>query len=94
MPSNVDADVTDASMGLHSKSQKPWETNTNEVHNDQHGTDPEQIHTLPGNQDDHSTLTSMVNSKSSTLTSVTKNKGHPRNNSVTLTSSPFIKRSN
>ena len=66
MTSIVDANKTDSSMGLKKPPQEPGETNENEVHNNQHGTKPEQIHTLPENQDDQSTLTSKGSSKLST----------------------------
>ena len=36
----VDAYTDDASMSLDNNFQEPGETNTNEVHNDQHGTKP------------------------------------------------------
>ena len=40
MPIKVDAYTDDASMSLDNNFQEPGETNTNEVHNDQHGTKP------------------------------------------------------
>ena len=43
-------------MGQIKNVQEPGENNANESQNDQHGTDPAQIHILTGNQDDHSRL--------------------------------------
>ena len=63
MTGKVDADATDGSVGLNKNSQEPGETNTNEVHNNQHGAATSKIHILPGNQDDQSTLTPTGNSK-------------------------------
>ena len=38
IPIKVDADTNDTYVGLNYNSQEPEETNTNEVHNDQHAT--------------------------------------------------------
>ena len=76
-------------MGLNENSQEPGETNVHKVHNYQHVTRPAQIHILPENQYDNSSLTSKGHSKSST--SVTWYKVNPSNNLVILTSYPLIK---
>ena len=38
IPIKVDANTNDTYVGLNNNSQEPGETNTNEVHNDQHAT--------------------------------------------------------
>ena len=87
MRGKVGTNATGDSMGLKENVQEPGETNVNEVNNDQHGTAPAQIHVLPGNQDDKSTLTSIGNFNSSE--SETPYKGHPRENLLKSTSHPL-----
>ena len=89
IPSNVDSDAMNFSMGINGNVQKLGETNKNEVHNDHHDTKLAQIHISPGNKYDESTLTSRGHSKSSE--SVKPDKGHPRKNLAILTSYTFQK---
>ena len=95
MPSEVDDNATDVTMGINENSKQPGETNYNEVHNYQHATVPDQVQFSPGGPNDHSALSTRTsgystgNSKSST--SVTPYKGSTKNNIITVTSSPWVK---
>ena len=59
------------------------------MQNNQHGTKPAQINSLPNNQDDHLTINLTVNSNS--LTSDTPYEGHTSKNLRTLTIYSFQK---
>ena len=90
--SKVHANATDVPMGRKKNYIKPGKTGNTVVHNDQHGTALKQIQFSSGNPNYPSTLsrtfkTWTSNSKSST--GVILNKGHPRNNIVTMTSFPL-----
>ena len=50
---NMNAYVTDATMGINNKNHKPGKTNVNDVHNYQHSTAPSHVDISPEYQDDH-----------------------------------------